>query len=386
MDAQPRACHGLVRDDPDQVERVLDGLFVFTDLSLMARRDEIEPLSQTDSSRPSTPPSTGRPPEAQLSDVLAETGMLPMFGFPTSVRYLYLSPPVRAFPWPPEDTIDRSLDLAVSQFAPGAEVVRDKAVHVAVGVAAWAPRGGRVVADPGPSNVTEAVSICRTCLYLGRGPAEHDVCPICHEVAPKFGTIDLAAPKGFRTDFIPKDFEGSFEWRPRALTPRIAPEGLDEVAPVTIGRATVRTSRGRIYVLNDNGGRWIWVRDGSRRTGADLGRPDRERGHHRGEPTEAAGAGRRRNPNGRAELGVDDRCAPPRDGGDPPAIDITPLMAARKGAWFSLSFLLRSAAVRVLDVGDQELRAGLRVLTIGGAARGEIFLADALENGAGYST
>ena len=104
-------------------------------------------------------------------------------------------------------------------------------------------------------NVTEAVSICRTCLYLGRAPAEHDVCPICHEVAPKFGTIDLAAPKGFRTDFYPKDFEGSFEWRPRALTPRIAPEGLDDVAPATIGRATVRTSRGRIYVINDNGGR-----------------------------------------------------------------------------------------------------------------------------------
>ena len=66
----------------------------------------------------------------------------------------------------------------MSQFAPGAEVVRDKAVHVAVGVAAWAPRDGRVVADPDPLNVTEkTVSICRTCLYLGRGPAEHDVCP-----------------------------------------------------------------------------------------------------------------------------------------------------------------------------------------------------------------
>ncbi len=37
----------------------------------------------------------------ELSQRLAEHGVLPMFGFPTSVRYLYLERPQRSYPWPP---------------------------------------------------------------------------------------------------------------------------------------------------------------------------------------------------------------------------------------------------------------------------------------------
>jgi hypothetical protein len=38
-------------------------------------------------------------------------------------------------PWPPETgTVDRDLDVAISQFAPRSETMKDKAVHTAVGV------------------------------------------------------------------------------------------------------------------------------------------------------------------------------------------------------------------------------------------------------------
>ena len=47
---------------------------------------------------------------------------------------------------------------------------------------------------------------------------------------------------------------------------------------------------------------------------------------------------------------------------------------------------MREAAARSLDVQSQELRAGLRVARIGADVRTELFLADALENGAGYCT
>src|SRR6185312_3644150 len=40
-----------------------------------------------------------------LSQLLAEHGLLPMFGFPTSVRYLYLNRPNRSYPWPPPGVI-----------------------------------------------------------------------------------------------------------------------------------------------------------------------------------------------------------------------------------------------------------------------------------------
>src|SRR5262249_40639429 len=63
-----------------------------------------------------------------------------------------------------------------------------------------------------------------------------------------------------------------------------------------------------------------------------------------------------------------------------------PGAAARRAAWYSLGFLLREASVRYLDVQSQELQVGLRVIRAGLMLSAEVFLADALENGAGYST
>src|SRR5262249_23119257 len=67
-------------------------------------------------------------------------------------------------------------------------------------------------------------------------------------------------------------------------------------------------------------------------------------------------------------------------------IDTTPFTASKRAAWYSLGFLLREAATRSLDVQSQELRAGLRVAQVGSEVRTELFLADELENGAGYCT
>src|SRR5262249_24582885 len=103
---------------------------------------------------------------ADLSQALAEGGVLPMFGFPTRVRYLFHASPGRGYPWPPEGTIDRDLEIAISQFAPGSEVVKDKAIHVAVGVAAWEPAAPQARLVPNPLGPRETVDYCRQCLYL----------------------------------------------------------------------------------------------------------------------------------------------------------------------------------------------------------------------------
>src|SRR5262249_32368835 len=46
-----------------------------------------------------------------LSERLANKGILPMFGFPTRARLLYHKQPQN---WPPRQTVDRDLELAVS--------------------------------------------------------------------------------------------------------------------------------------------------------------------------------------------------------------------------------------------------------------------------------
>jgi hypothetical protein len=58
-----------------------------------------------------------------------------------------------------------------------------------------------------------------------------------------------------------------------------------------------------------------------------------------------------------------------------------------RSAWTSLAFLLRDAAARLLDVGPEELVTEVSPRALqGGAVVGEVFIADRLENGAGYAT
>ncbi|RKG75589.1 DEAD/DEAH box helicase [Corallococcus terminator] len=67
-----------------------------------------------------------------LAHVLAEYGLLPMYGMPTRVRELYMG--LRRSggerKW---STVDRDIDLAIYEFAPGSTVVIDKREHLAVG-------------------------------------------------------------------------------------------------------------------------------------------------------------------------------------------------------------------------------------------------------------
>ncbi|NZA27210.1 DEAD/DEAH box helicase [Luteimonas sp. SJ-92] len=71
-----------------------------------------------------------------LAHSLAEQGSLPMYGMPTRVRNLYCGiksssgSSGRPAEW---NTIDRDLDLAIYEFAPGSVIVKDKLEHLCVG-------------------------------------------------------------------------------------------------------------------------------------------------------------------------------------------------------------------------------------------------------------
>jgi hypothetical protein len=72
----------------------------------------------------------------------------------------------------------------------------------------------------------------------------------------------------------------------------------------------------------------------------------------------------------------------------PQGIIYTPLDVNCRAALYSLGFMMRrAAAAEVLDIDERELKVGLRVLRdLNGQVRGEIFISDSLENGAGYSS
>src|SRR5262249_34951583 len=127
-DSRPRV-ERWVGENLGEVEEVLDALLQETDESVRARRDEFlglvsyELLEEIDEISST---SYGVP---ELSERLAEYGLLPMFGFPTKARYLFHERPRRTYPWPPRGVVDRDLTIAIGQFAPGGEIVKDKAIH-----------------------------------------------------------------------------------------------------------------------------------------------------------------------------------------------------------------------------------------------------------------
>jgi len=135
-----------VRRHRSDIDQMVSSQLVFTSPELIALKDDLVRfgcdgiLAEVDAAVAATLATD------DLSEMLAEAGVLPMFGFPTRSRYLFHEPPGSTpYPWPPRGVVDRELSIAASQFAPGSEVVKDKALLTSAGIAAWRPEGWRVV-------------------------------------------------------------------------------------------------------------------------------------------------------------------------------------------------------------------------------------------------
>lgn len=330
-----------------------------------------------------------------LSERLASDGVLPMFGFPTRVRLMYTRVPARGFPWPPpRGTVDRDLDIAISQFAPGSETVKDKRVYRAAGVAELHPAGNRVGVKPGlvpplfsssGSPVgTRPIGICRSCQavdYLAQtsGPPPGGVapdplpCPVCHEM--ELVPVDAREPKGFfccHSD----DFDGSFEWVPRATRPMMC-LGSSPLVGVPGSNLAVAAEATEVISINDNGGeggfdfRRVSLQ-GTTGAGAYAVDPHFWETSN-GQTSRVALLSRRH-----TDVMIVDFVQ------WPPGVFANPQLVSGRAAWYSFAFMLRSAAASLLDVDIQELQAGIRTVDTDGVPRGQAFLCDTLENGAGY--
>lgn len=334
-----------------------------------------------------------------LSQLLAEQGLLPMFGFPTSVRYLYLKRPQRSYPWPPTGVIDRELSMAVSQFAPMSEVVRDGTVYPVVGITAFKPSGIRPQPEPEPLGTESPLSICRSCSYLGEQQPDNqatNTCPRCGAGPNFYTTVPLREPLGFRS--APgADFDGNFSWSPRAMAAR-AMTDMDALTLQTPANALVLSGSGSRYVINDNGGQLFTLRHATPRgdtwggyvstRAVDAGLIDASLAT--GEPFSVA-LGAIQHTDflfaGTAtpvefEFGL--RFNLVSDVRQPyGAQEVTD---SRRAAWYSLAFLMRTVASAALDIQPLELAAGIYSGVSGGEPATYAFLADTLENGAGFST
>ncbi|MFO0818003.1 MAG: DEAD/DEAH box helicase [Pirellulales bacterium] len=375
-----------IQNSAAAIANACDALLTYTDPSLQAQRPGLIAYIQNDLigqidgvvNDPSLP-------DQSLSKRLAYRGVLPMFGFPTRVRLLHHDRPSPR-PWPPEDTVDRDLDIAISQFAPSAETVKDGLIHTAVGIVDYQPQGHTVVQTPNPLGPPTPIGVCRRCQAVDSSNPPAASCAVCGATSnddPGYSMVSLSEPKGFRTWYgSSRDFDGEFEWTPRGSHPRV---GIRPINLTQRANFEVWSDAETVFVVNDNDGQFFdferlsqgetWVtRAALERSGVDN-------------PTTLLAAGgqidRRAlasiKPTNVLVLGIQN---PLRVG-----LRCSPLDVQGRAALLSFGYLLRRAIAVRLDIDEREIKIGIRVMQdAAGQVVGQVFVSDSLENGAGYSS
>ncbi len=163
-----------------------------------------------------------------LGHGLAEVGLLPMYGMPTRVRNLYLG--MRLEDRRPEaSTIDRDLDVAIYEFAPGSTVVKDKREHVCLGLTPELGLPQRVRGNQdtsatafqdGPFGQEFRMVQCGVCSAWARlGDQDPDElrCEACGAFLSDENGRTCVVPNAFRTDFRPGAGEGGSGSRYRSV-------------------------------------------------------------------------------------------------------------------------------------------------------------------------
>lgn len=224
-------------------------------------------LADVDSVAPS-PSSRLEAVAPGLGQTLAEAGLLPMLGMPTRVRNLYYDAVQkgegfqRRTEW---KTIDRDLDVAIYEFAPGSVLVNDKLVLECVGFTGPLPSrpdksgSGKPTFDP----LADALGApfwlaeCPQCGGWNRLRKEPDLldptpCENCGVPIDPAAAAEHRVPSGFRTDLHPKSFDPDLRSPRRSgfgivaeATPTPFEDGPSNLACAFSGRArTYRVNAG----------------------------------------------------------------------------------------------------------------------------------------------
>ena len=320
----------------------------------------------------------------ELSQALAESGLLPMFGFPTGVRLLYHQLPQIAN-WPPTSgVVDRDIEIAISQFAPGSETIKDKKIHTSIGIASYKREGGSIVTESGIAhNRLIPIGFCTNCKAIIESSIESENnCRICG--SEEFKRIQAIEPKGFLTNFKPYDAQEFFNWTPRATYSRLpsdSPADLQKQLNFRWGTESklklfsINTNNDRLFILQKE-------RNSEALVSAKVCR-------------ELAGKNDTYAFNEENDL-VEDAHEVALYAAKTTDILLIEVHEIPKGilpnqrneywraALYSFGFLFRQFAASQLDISPDELRVELRPVAEGETQKQQVFLADNLANGAGY--
>lgn len=315
----------------------------------------------------------------ELSHRLAVAGLLPMFGFPTQVRSLFWDKKANRA----EDTVisDRPLDHAIWAFAPGAEIPKDKRLYTACGFVFRRDGHQGVVNEAAPLGASLPYWRCteKACGTIAQGNAE--TCHVCGNPAQ---TFPLYQPKGFMAHWKARDYDGQRQRGP-ALPPPVRAFDQPYDPLTSCGPMLLALGQGQVALINDNGGDLyeftqepydkVTVRDSS------LYRDDYMFTGDGGEVIDRGAIG---------AVFTTDVLSFYFDGaqdiGNGGVLDVVEQRSARS-AIASFAEFVKLAVSTELDIDPEEFGSGRQRLKLDGRAceTEQVFIADKLENGAGYS-
>lgn len=324
-----------------------------------------------------------------LAERSAEGAVLPMFGMPSRTRTLYhrLSDT--------ESTISRDLELAITEFAPGAQKTKDKAIHTAVGFTAPLYRKNlrwtTVSDNPLPFRLW--LQRCRICGYTATNESQQsaDSCPRCNQQADdenSFVEYQITTPVAFRTDLSRgDDAKDDYDIRfgiPAALAE--TSEHLVNDSPEGSNFLTSLSDDGRVWRINDNGGGLF--------EGASGSTPPPPNSNIRVPPLNYQWIDKRfRDPVGdieRLALGAGKTTEILRIHPSviPQGLNLNPVHSQRavKAAVISAAFMLQRVLADNFDIDPEEIEvANISTIELPNQSKaGEIVLSDRLPNGAGF--
>ncbi|KAF5066016.1 DEAD/DEAH box helicase [anaerobic digester metagenome] len=345
-----------------------------------------------------------------LAERLSEAAVLPMYGMPSRVRELVHGLPARSRE---PKTIQRELELAVTEFAPGAQKTKDKAVHTPVGFTApLRAVGGNfhwtsASRNHDPIPFVRWVSRCKKCGNISvnvQDVGRPDTCLDCNEALPdEIEYAKVVTPAGFRTDF--SSGRDSVEDEPyfgmaSTVAEKMYPRDQKEATNCLVEFSNAST----VWRINDNraGNRPYYFRGATVRTSHSVG----ERGERRinlndqwiaeqymrylvpqdARPTPemieevAIGANKVTNVMGFVPMGV------------PRGLNFNPLSPGGgvKAAVYSSAFLIQAVVAQELDIDPEELEIcrvqPVRLQGDGGIdMTGKVIISDTLPNGSGFA-
>ena len=330
---------------------------------------------------------------------LADRGVLPGHGFPTDVvSFVNKDQPDKDESDNQEDSgrfrrrnyPSRNLDLAIRDYAPGAQVVVDGLVYESAGVTLNWKR------PAGESDISEIQSLkwfweCSHCGDAGTSVLQPNVCATCGGDIHLADMMRYLRPAGFTVDMTVKPDAEIDEVRYIEPEPdRVSARGAEWTSFIDAARGRIRSSRDGMVYFSSKGGKGglgysVCLYCGRAEADATAGGPGHKPlNEHR--------------PLRFTRADADGRCP----GNDQPflvqsglglgheistdVVEIQPVDLEHAGAAWALGSALREALARRLGIESNELgiAVGERMNSIGGGTH-SIYLFDRASGGAGFA-